>query len=84
MVRDLSPYTDEQVAAVAAKLQVFFESLDDDERIILQALLLDCCGNPEAARRLLLTVSPPGREDGPAPTDRSPSPSAAMFSPAGV
>jgi hypothetical protein len=56
MVQDPTPFTPDQVAAVAAKLQAFFETLTDDERLILQALLLDFCGNPDASRRVLHTA----------------------------
>jgi len=56
MLQNPSPYTPEQVAAVAAKLEAFFETLDADERIILEAFLLDACGNPQAARCLLLSA----------------------------
>ncbi len=56
MVQDPTPFTQEQVAAVAAKLQVFFETLDADERIILQASLLEVCGSATAAHCLLLSA----------------------------
>jgi hypothetical protein len=38
---------------VATKLQRFFETLDADERTIVAALLLEWCGNPEAAQLVL-------------------------------
>ncbi|MGD9891404.1 MAG: hypothetical protein AB7R89_13155 [Dehalococcoidia bacterium] len=51
--QDPAPFTREQITAVATKLQRFFETLDTDERTILAALLLDWCGNPEAAHLVL-------------------------------
>jgi hypothetical protein len=53
MLQDTTPFTPEQVNAVADKLQAFFETLDADERLILQTILLDWCGSPNAARLLL-------------------------------
>lgn len=53
MIQDPAPFTPDHVTAVAAKLQAFFETLNDDERLILQALPLDFCGNPDASRRVL-------------------------------
>ena len=49
MLQDPTPFTQEQLAAVAAKLQAFYETLEADEQLILQALLLDWCGNANAA-----------------------------------
>jgi hypothetical protein len=51
--QDPAPYTCEQVTAVATKLQQFYEALNADERTILASLLLDWCGNPEAAHSVL-------------------------------
>lgn len=61
-MQDSTPFTREQVDAVAAKLQRFFETLDTDERTILEALLLDYCGRPEAARLVLWKACCRGRD----------------------
>jgi hypothetical protein len=69
MLQDPTPFTQEQLAAVAAKLQAFYETLEADEQLILQALLLDWCGNANAAHLLLWNrhcLSPPADDRVPA------------------